>query len=118
MATLALLVGGVVVNRFELDKPTLSIGRKPDNDVQIDDKAVSSRHAVIEKRKSPYIEGLEDIILRDLDSTNGTFVNGQQVRETLLKADDEIRIGWSTFKLMDYGRPDFEATAYILPGEE
>ena len=116
MATLALLVDGVVVNRFELEGPQTTIGRRPDNDIQIDDVTVSGHHAVIRREASAYMEGLDELILCDLGSTNGTLVNGQTVTEHRLRGGDEIRIGLSRFKLTDHEVPNFEQTAYILPG--
>ena len=117
MATLALLVDGVVVNRFDLDAALTTIGRRPDSDIQIDDLTVSGRHAVIRREASPYMEGLSELILCDLGSTNGTFVNGQAVTEHRLRGGDEIRIGMIRFKLTDHEVPDFEQTAYILPDD-
>ncbi|MCC5812240.1 MAG: FHA domain-containing protein [Ectothiorhodospiraceae bacterium] len=116
MATLALIVDGVVVQHFELNTPKTLIGRAADNQVRIDDLAVSSHHARVERIPNNYLEGIYDYFLQDLNSTNGTLVNGSKVERVQLQPNDEIRIGWNTFKLMDDTRPGMEQTAYILPG--
>lgn len=113
MASLALMVDGVVVQRFELDKPELTIGRHPDCDIQIDDGAVSTNHAVISTRANQYLPEQTEIVLKDLESTNGTFVNGVKVDKQQLSDEDEVRVAWNTFKFLDNSRPNFERTAII-----
>ena len=113
MASLALMVDGVVVQRFELDKPELTIGRHPDCDIQIDDGAVSTNHAVIRTRANQYLPEQTEIVLKDLESTNGTFVNGVKVDKQQLSDEDEVRVAWNTFKFLDNSRPNFERTAII-----
>ncbi len=73
---------------FPLDRPRTTIGRGEENDVALrDDRLVSQVHAVIESYGSSFS-------LRDLGSSNGTFVNGQSlVGEQVLKPGDEIRLG-------------------------
>ena len=114
MASLALMVDGVVVQRFELNKSELSIGRGPNCDIQIDDGAVSSKHAVISTQANPYLPDQMDIVLKDLGSTNGTFVNDVKVTQQQLTGDDEVRIAWNTFKFLDSTRPNLERTAIII----
>lgn len=113
MASLALMVDGVAVKRFELDGAELTIGRHPDNDIQIDDHAVSTKHAVISASPSRYLPDQVEIILTDLGSTNGTYVNGVKVMQRQLSDDDEVRVAWNTFKVVDNDRPNFERTAII-----
>lgn len=114
MASLALMVDGVVVQRFELNKSELSIGRDPNCDIQIDDGAVSSKHAVISTQANRYLPDQMEIVLKDLGSTNGTFVNDVKVTQQQLTGDDEVRIAWNTFKFLDSTRPNFERTAIII----
>jgi pSer/pThr/pTyr-binding forkhead associated (FHA) protein len=114
MASLALMVDGVVIKKFELDKDEVTIGRHPECDIQIDDGAVSSRHAAIAIRPSRYLPEQTEITLKDLGSTNGTFVNNTKVTQKLLSNDDEVRIAWNTFKFLDTNRPNFERTAIML----
>ncbi len=76
---------------YSLDKPTIAIGSHPSNDVVLDDTTVSRRHATITRTPG----GFE---LADLGSTNGTFVNGRQVRKPIaLKSGDEIKFGAARF---------------------
>ncbi len=70
----------------ELGEETLSIGRLADNAIQIEDASVSSHHGEIAFHGGDYV-------LRDLGSTNGTFVNGVQVTEHTLKGGEQIRFG-------------------------
>src|SRR5580700_7155766 len=68
-------------------RPTNSLGRHPNNTIQLLDKIVSKEHCTIEQRDGRFI-------LRDLGSLNGTYVNGERVRgETFLKHGDEIALG-------------------------
>ncbi|MHB1414597.1 MAG: FHA domain-containing protein [Chloroflexota bacterium] len=72
-----------------------SIGRAPGNDVKIDDPFLSARHAVIT------LDADANVVLEDLDSTNGTFVNRRQVaKPTLLQAGDIVQVGQVKLKIM------------------
>lgn len=98
MARLVQLLDGVAAQRFALDKSSLSIGRGPDNDIELDDLSVSVKHAVIERVG----EGESaEFHIRDLQSTNGTFVNEEPVTSRQLHSRDVIRIGWSHFEFID-----------------
>ena len=70
----------------DLVEETYTIGRAPDNSIQLPDTSVSSRHAEI-------VVVAQNCYLKDLGSTNGTTVNGQPVTETQLRAGDRIRFG-------------------------
>jgi pSer/pThr/pTyr-binding forkhead associated (FHA) protein len=74
------------IGRWEMDRPALRIGRTPDNDIVIDNLAVSRLHAVIEEAKGEYY-------VRDCDSLNGTEVNGERVQRRRLRDGDEVAIG-------------------------
>lgn len=115
MATLAQLIDDVVAHKFELEKPMIAIGRHPDSDVQIDDVSVSGQHALIEVEKNPYLDSVEDYFIKDLGSTNGTFVNEQRVldRQRLLN-DDVVRIAFNRFKFIDHAGASLESTAHML----
>lgn len=95
-----------------LDKERVSIGRHPDNDISLNDKAVSGRHAVV-------ITILQDSFLEDLDSTNGTTVNGKQIAKHPLSQGDVISIGRNTLKYEGEGGgdDDFEKTMILKPGQ-
>src|SRR5437868_12901569 len=71
---------------YEFAEPSITVGRAPDNMIVIDDPSVSSRHAQLELSGETYR-------LKDLDSTNGTKVNGVRVTETVLRFEDRIRFG-------------------------
>ena len=81
--------------RYILKSPLTSIGRSRSNDIVISSDAVSRRHAEITK------EGAE-LLLRDLDSTNGTFINndGERTQECRLRRGDQIRIGETVLKFL------------------
>jgi hypothetical protein len=78
-----------------------SIGREPDNDIQVDSRFISRHHAVIHV-------GLHHTVIEDLGSTNGIVVNGQRVRRRALGEGDVVMIGKSQFRFLERSpRPDF-----------
>jgi pSer/pThr/pTyr-binding forkhead associated (FHA) protein len=113
MAKLVLSMNGAVQGEFELDQERLTIGRKPENDIQIDNLAVSGKHSMI-------ITILDDSFLEDLGSTNGTYVNGKLVKKHALKDGDVIAIGKHELKYVNENASDdddeFEKTMIIKPG--
>ncbi len=94
MAKLVLSLNGAVQGEFELNKERVTLGRKPENDIQVDNLAVSGKHALI-------ITILDDSFLEDLGSTNGTYVNGKLVKKHALKDGDIIAIGKHELKEQD-----------------
>jgi len=87
MPKLILKFQGVLIKEYNLDKPSLTIGRKEGNDIHIDHMSVSGHHAKIEKKEDSFI-------VTDINSTNGTFVNGKRITAaTILKPNDWINIG-------------------------
>ncbi len=83
---LVLSSGALVLRSVRLDKPELTIGRRPYNDIQLDDLTVSGEHAVVRKQDDGHA-------LIDLHSRNGTLVNGVRVRDHRLRHGDRIAIG-------------------------
>ena len=75
MAVLNLLVDDVVVKSFPLEKSGTTIGRSPDCDIQIEESAVSAKHARIEMIPNPIMEELTEIYIEDQGTMNGTYVN-------------------------------------------
>ena len=73
MAKLHFLLDGNPMGEFELDKERITIGRRPSNQIHIDNLAVSGEHAVI-------VTIGNDSFLEDLNSTNGTMVNGKAIK--------------------------------------
>jgi len=86
MVKLVLSVDGVTLREVPLSKERMTLGRKPQNDIVIDNIAVSAEHAVI-------VTLFNDSFLEDLGSTNGTFVNGQPVKKHFLQNGDTIELG-------------------------
>jgi pSer/pThr/pTyr-binding forkhead associated (FHA) protein len=86
MAKLILSLDGQVIKEHDVNKERMTIGRKPHNDIQIDNLAVSGEHAMI-------MTILNDSFLEDLGSTNGTMVNGQPVKKHFLQSEDVVEIG-------------------------
>jgi pSer/pThr/pTyr-binding forkhead associated (FHA) protein len=86
MAKLILSLDGQVIKEHDVSKERMTIGRKPHNDIQIDNLAVSGEHAMI-------MTILNDSFLEDLGSTNGTMVNGQPVKKHFLQSEDVVEIG-------------------------
>jgi predicted component of type VI protein secretion system len=113
MAKLVLSMNGVVQGEYELNQERLTIGRKPDNDIPIDNLAVSGKHALI-------ITILDDSFLEDLGSTNGSYVNGKLVKKHALKDGDVVAIGKHELKYINEHATadddDFEKTMIIKPG--
>lgn len=115
MTLLAQLVDDVVTNKFEINAASTTIGRHPDSNIQIDDAAISGKHAVITVEKSKYLDDAVEIYLEDLGSKNGSFINDRQVTgKQPLSNGDVVRFGWNKFKLMDADAKSLEATALIL----
>lgn len=115
MAKLILSMDGLVLKEFSLGKERTTIGRKPHNDIQIDNLAVSGEHAVI-------VTILNDSFLEDLGSTNGTLVNGQSIKKHFLQNNDVVELGKYKLKYMieaptgQVKAADFEKTMVLRPG--
>jgi len=114
MAYLALSVEDVVINKWQLEKGELSIGRASSNDIQINDTAVSSKHAKLITGPDPFIEGQLITYLEDLESTNGTELNGTKIAREQLNYDDIITIGFNKFQLKDKQSNNLDETAIII----
>ncbi|HRP77022.1 MAG TPA: FHA domain-containing protein [Rhodocyclaceae bacterium] len=107
MPKLILSMDGLVLKEIPLDKERLTIGRKPNNDVQIDNLAISGQHAAITTI-------LEDAFLEDLNSTNGTYVNGQPIKKHVLRPNDIIELGKYRLKfLADNVQPALAASDFV-----
>jgi pSer/pThr/pTyr-binding forkhead associated (FHA) protein len=102
-----------VLREYPLTKERITIGRKPDNDIQIDNLAVSGQHALI-------ITILNDSFLEDLGSTNGTYVNGKLIKKHALQNGDVVSVGKHELKYINEqastSESDFEKTMIIRPG--
>ncbi len=114
MAKLILSMETTMLKEIPLNKERTTIGRKPHNDIQIDNLAISGEHAVV-------ITILNDSFLEDLGSTNGTFVNGQSVKKHFLQNGDTIELGKYRLKYVSElpqqtAAADFEKTMILRPG--
>ena len=85
MPSLFVIRGNDQGTRYELEEPVLKLGREPSNAVQIHDTEVSRHHAEIRRTTRLHIG--------DLNSSNGTFVNGRRVQEHLLASGDQVQVG-------------------------
>jgi len=86
MPKMIVSIDGVVIKEVQLSKDRTSLGRRPYNDIVIDNLAVSGEHAVLQ------MSGTE-VYVEDLNSTNGTYVNGKAVKKQLLQHADVVEIG-------------------------
>src|SRR6185369_534800 len=92
MAKLVVLSAGMTGRSHELKVDKTTIGRVEDNTFQISEPSVSSHHCEILLRGS-------EVVVRDLNSTNGTFINGEKVSETVLKPGQVLRLGQIEMRL-------------------
>jgi hypothetical protein len=114
MARLILSLDGQVLAEYNMNKERYTIGRLADNDIRIDNPAVSGHHSLI-------INILNDSFLEDLNSTNGTYVNGKLIKKHALQNGDVITVGHHQLRFADSqtaeAEPDeFEKTMIITPG--
>jgi pSer/pThr/pTyr-binding forkhead associated (FHA) protein len=112
MAKLTVSTNSQTIAEHELSQEEITLGRKSDNDIQVDDAAVSGHHARI-------LTILNDSFLEDKDSTNGTYVNGSLVKKHALQDGDIIAVGkhFLTYKSDDSAddEGDHESTMIIRP---
>lgn len=106
MAKLIITLDGVTINELNLDQPRITLGRASSNDIVLDDGTVSGKHAVF------HVLGKE-IFVEDLESTNGTMVNGQRVHRRQLRHGDVLRVGQHEIKLVDESVQSLDATVII-----
>jgi pSer/pThr/pTyr-binding forkhead associated (FHA) protein len=103
-------IDGVVIKEVQLTKDRTTLGRRPYNDIVIDNLAVSGEHAVLQMSGN-------EVYLEDLNSTNGTYVNGKAVKKQLLQNNDTVEIGKYKIKyLNEAAGPSFEKTMIIKAG--
>jgi predicted component of type VI protein secretion system len=113
MARMILNLNGQMLAEYNLSKERYTVGRLPDNDIRIDNPAVSGHHSLI-------INILNDSFLEDLNSTNGTYVNGKLIKKHALANGDVITIGHHQLRfvdnVVDSGQEEFEKTMVISQG--
>ena len=116
MARLILSLDNQVLAEYNMTKERYTIGLLPDNDVRIDNPAVSGHHSLI-------INILNDSFLEDLNSNNGTYVNGKLIKKHALQHGDVITIGHHQLRFSDQQVPEteqdeFEKTMVIPSGQQ
>ena len=110
MPKLIVSIDDVVIKEVQLTKDRTSLGRRPYNDIVIDNLAVSGEHAVFQMSGN-------DVNLEDLNSTNGTYVNGKAVKKQLLQNTDTVEIGKYKIKYInEAAKAEFDKTMLFKPG--
>lgn len=110
MPKMIVSIDGVVIKEVQLTKDRTSLGRRPYNDIVIDNLAVSGEHAVLQMSGN-------EVYLEDLNSTNGTYVNGKAVKKLLLQNNDTVEIGKYKIKYVnEAASAGFEKTMIIKAG--
>lgn len=107
MARLIITHQGTVIKEYELTKEKVTVGRKPSNDIVLDDPTVSGVHAAFLHMQYTYVE--------DMKSTNGIKLNGKKVSKRQLNHGDIVVVGQHEFKFIDDAVQDFESTVIISP---
>lgn len=114
MAKLIITLDGKIESEYDLDAETTAIGRHKNNDIQIDNLAVSSHHSQV-------LKILDDYFIEDLNSSNGTYVNGNLIKKHSLNDGDDIRIGKHQLRFVKEAsasapvEDEFEKTMIIRP---
>ncbi|MBX9958611.1 MAG: FHA domain-containing protein [Burkholderiaceae bacterium] len=111
MPKMIVSIDGVVIKEVQLTKERTTLGRRPYNDVVIDNLAVSGEHAALQMNGS-------EVVLEDLNSTNGTYVNGKAIKKQALQNGDTIEVGKYKIKFVNEAEaPGFDKTMLFKPGE-
>jgi pSer/pThr/pTyr-binding forkhead associated (FHA) protein len=111
MGKLVVSLDGVVIKEVQITKDKTTLGRRPYNDIVIDNLAVSGEHAVLQMLGA-------DVFIEDLNSTNGTYINGKAVKKQLLTHNDTVEIGKYKIKFLVADGGDYEATQILRSGTQ
>ena len=109
MGKLVVSLDGVVIKEVQITKDKTTLGRRPYNDIVIDNLAVSGEHAVLQMVGA-------DVFIEDLNSTNGTYINGKAIKKQLLSHNDTVEIGKYKIKYLVDESNDYEKTMIMRPG--
>ncbi|HEY1092593.1 MAG TPA: FHA domain-containing protein [Burkholderiaceae bacterium] len=109
MGKLVVSLDGVVIKEVQVTKDKTTLGRRPYNDIVIDNLAVSGEHAVLQMVGA-------DVFIEDLNSTNGTYINGKAIKKQLLANNDVVEIGKYKIKFLLEDSADYERTMILQPG--
>ena len=110
MGKLVVSLDGVVIKEVQITKDKTTLGRRPYNDIVIDNLAVSGEHGVLQMAGA-------DVFIEDLNSTNGTYINGKAVKKQLLSHNDTIEIGKYKIKFVVDDGTDYEKTVVMKSGQ-
>jgi hypothetical protein len=108
MGKLVISMDGVVIKEVQITKDKTTLGRRPYNDVVIDNLAVSGEHAAL------LLVGA-DVFIEDLNSTNGTYINGKAVKKQMLVHNDTVEVGKYKIKYHADQGSGYEATQILRP---
>ena len=110
MAKMIVSIDGVVIKEVQLTKERTMLGRRPYNDIVIDNLAVSGEHAVMHMTE-------HEVEVEDLGSTNGTYVNGKAIKRLVLRNGDTIEVGKYKIRfLQEEADGGYEKTMIFKPG--
>jgi len=109
MGKLVVSLDGVVIKEVQITKDKTTLGRRPYNDIVIDNLAVSGEHAVLQMVGA-------DVFIEDLNSTNGTYINGKAIKKQLLTHNDTVEIGKYKIKYLVDESGEYEKTMIMRPG--
>ena len=110
MAKMIVSIDGVVIKEVQLTKERTMLGRRPYNDIVIDNLAVSGEHAVMHMTE-------HEVEVEDLGSTNGTYVNGKAIKRQVLHTGDTIEVGKYKIRfLQEEEDGGYEKTMIFKPG--
>ena len=109
MGKLVVSLDGVVIKEVQITKDKTTLGRRPYNDIVIDNLAVSGEHALMQMVGA-------DVFIEDLNSTNGTYINGKAIKRQLLQHNDTVEIGKYKIKYLTEESSDHEKTSVVRSG--
>src|SRR6476661_2571265 len=110
MPKMIVSIDGVVIKEVQLTKDRTTLGRRPYNDIVIDNLAVSGEHAILQMTGN-------EVHLEDLGSTNGTYINGKAVKKQLLQNNDTVEIGKYKIKYInEAAAATFDKTVIMKAG--
>ena len=109
MPKMIVSIDGVVIKEVQLTKDRTTLGRRPYNDIVIDNLAVSGEHAVLQMQGN-------EVNLEDLNSTNGTYVNGKAIKKQLLQNNDTVEIGKYKIKFVTEPVAGYKETMLVSLG--
>ncbi len=109
MPKMIVSIDGVVIKEVQLTKDRTTLGRRPYNDIVIDNLAVSGEHAVLQMMGN-------EVYIEDLNSTNGTYINGKAIKKQLMQGGDTIDIGKYQIKFVADAPANYDKTMIMRAG--